>query len=181
MPHGICLLPHSYIKPFHGARTFPHPQIPDSHFNSHTFQPQSEARLSDRESILVQLQQKMRSPSKSVTNRVSDAESEMNLPPGFRFHPTDEELIFGGNFEGEAMFTGDVPRESLIKVENGSEQRNMGLVENLMQKEVVDDGNEWLDSLSLEDLHHCLEAMPPGHDFNDMPMNYNSNQKYFSN
>ncbi|KAI3688351.1 hypothetical protein L1987_82063 [Smallanthus sonchifolius] len=88
---------------------------------------------------------------------------------------------FGGNFEGEAMFTSDVPRESLIKVENGSEQSNMGLVENLMQKEVVDDGNEWLDSLSLEDLHNCLEAMPPDHDLNDMPMNYNSNQQYFSN
>ncbi|KAI3716478.1 hypothetical protein L1987_67389 [Smallanthus sonchifolius] len=35
----------------------------------------------------------MRSPSKSVTKRIRDAESELNLPPGFRFHPTDEELI----------------------------------------------------------------------------------------
>lgn len=32
----------------------------------------------------------MRSP---VIKRVRDAESELNLPPGFRFHPTDEELI----------------------------------------------------------------------------------------
>ncbi|KAJ0806660.1 putative transcription factor NAM family [Helianthus annuus] len=35
----------------------------------------------------------MRSPSKHVTKRVRDAEAELNLPPGFRFHPTDEELI----------------------------------------------------------------------------------------
>ncbi|KAI3523550.1 hypothetical protein L1887_01755 [Cichorium endivia] len=35
----------------------------------------------------------MRSPSKSQTKRVRDVESELNLPPGFRFHPTDEELI----------------------------------------------------------------------------------------
>nr|XP_043636100.1 NAC transcription factor 32-like [Erigeron canadensis] len=37
----------------------------------------------------------MRSPSiKSVTTKRSrDAESELNLPPGFRFNPTDEELI----------------------------------------------------------------------------------------
>nr|GEY78720.1 NAC domain-containing protein 67-like [Tanacetum cinerariifolium] len=35
----------------------------------------------------------MRSPSKHVTKEVRDAEAELNLPPGFRFHPTDEELI----------------------------------------------------------------------------------------
>ncbi|KAD5508816.1 hypothetical protein E3N88_16519 [Mikania micrantha] len=35
----------------------------------------------------------MRSPSKSLTKRLKDAESELNLPPGFRFHPTDYELI----------------------------------------------------------------------------------------
>ncbi|GJV05076.1 NAC domain-containing protein 67-like protein, partial [Tanacetum coccineum] len=34
----------------------------------------------------------------------------------------------------------------------------------LMQKEELDDGNNWLDSLSLEDLHHCLEAMPSSYD-----------------
>jgi len=33
----------------------------------------------------------MRSPSKSSV--VKDAKSNFNLPPGFRFHPTDEELI----------------------------------------------------------------------------------------
>lgn len=25
--------------------------------------------------------------------RMIDAEAELNLPPGFRFHPTDEELV----------------------------------------------------------------------------------------
>ena len=35
----------------------------------------------------------MRSPTKHVTKTVRDAEAELNLPPGFRFHPTDEELI----------------------------------------------------------------------------------------
>lgn len=25
--------------------------------------------------------------------RTRDAEAELNLPPGFRFHPTDEELV----------------------------------------------------------------------------------------
>ncbi|KAI3822958.1 hypothetical protein L1987_10561 [Smallanthus sonchifolius] len=86
-----------------------------------------------------------------------------------------------GEFGGDAMFSGDLPPESLIKDENGCEQRNMGLMESLMQKEVVDDGNDWLDSLSLEDLHNCLEEMPPDHDFYEMPMIYNSNQQYFSN
>ncbi|KAK9079003.1 hypothetical protein SSX86_000672 [Deinandra increscens subsp. villosa] len=72
--------------------------------------------------------------------------------------------------------------ESLSKLEDViSEQSNMGLMESLMQKEVVDDGNEWLDGLSLEDLHHCLEAMPPTHDLYDMPIIYNSNQQYFFN
>ncbi|KAI3688352.1 hypothetical protein L1987_82064 [Smallanthus sonchifolius] len=83
--------------------------------------------------------------------------------------------------DGELMFSGDLPLESLIKVENSSEQSNMGLLESLMQKEVVDDGNDWLDSLSLEDLHHCLEEMPPDHDFYEMPIIYSSNQQYFSN
>lgn len=77
---------------------------------------------------------------------------------------------FGGNFE------------SLTKAENSSEQSNTGLVEDLMKKENVDDcGNEWLDSLSLEDLQHCLEDLPPDHEFYDMPMIYNSNQQYFFN
>lgn len=28
-----------------------------------------------------------------MVRRTRDAEAELNLPPGFRFHPTDEELI----------------------------------------------------------------------------------------
>ncbi|KAK1429038.1 hypothetical protein QVD17_11237 [Tagetes erecta] len=71
---------------------------------------------------------------------------------------------FSGNFE------------SLSKVANSSEQSMRGLMEGLMKKE--DDGNEWLDSLSLEDLQHCLEEMPPDNEFYDMTMFYNSNQQY---
>ncbi|GJX89931.1 NAC domain-containing protein 67-like protein [Tanacetum coccineum] len=44
------------------------------------------------------------------------------------------------------------------------DQCDMGLIDSLMQKEELDDGNNWLDSLSLEDLHHCLEAMPSSYD-----------------
>nr|GEW57066.1 NAC domain-containing protein 67-like [Tanacetum cinerariifolium] len=41
-----------------------------------------------RSAALASMQYNMRS-----TTRVGDAEAELNLPPGFRFHPTDEELI----------------------------------------------------------------------------------------
>ncbi|KAM0013737.1 putative transcription factor NAM family [Helianthus debilis subsp. tardiflorus] len=54
--------------------------------------------------------------------------------------------------------------ESLTKVKGTSEQVNMGLMESLIKREDVDDGNDWLECLSLEDLHYCLEAMPPNDD-----------------
>ncbi|KAF5797395.1 putative transcription factor NAM family [Helianthus annuus] len=73
---------------------------------------------------------------------------------------------FSCNFEGEIMFSSNLPHESLTKIEDADE---LG-----MQKEDVDYGNEWLDNLSLEDLHHCLEQMPPDNYFSDdMPMIYN--------
>lgn len=86
---------------------------------------------------------------------------------------------FGGSFEGDVVFS----PESLIKVKDGSEHTNMGLIEGFMQKKDFDDcGNDWLDGFSLEDLHHCLEAMPPTYDHYEMPMNfYNPNQQHFSN
>jgi len=85
---------------------------------------------------------------------------------------------FGGNFEGDVMFS----PESLTQVKDGSDHTNMGLLERLMQKEDNDDyGNDWLDGFSLEDLHHCLEAMPPTNDLYEKPMNYhNPNQQHFS-
>ncbi|KAD4384174.1 hypothetical protein R6Q59_011841 [Mikania micrantha] len=91
-----------------------------------------------------------------------DNSSSNNSHDSFEsFEHSDGE--FGGNFEGV------------------NEQSNIGLKESLVQKEVLDDGNEWLDSLSLEDLHHCLEALPPDYDFYDMPKIYNSNQQYYFN
>ncbi|KAI3523548.1 hypothetical protein L1887_01753 [Cichorium endivia] len=72
-----------------GILNSPHLQILDSYFNRKEDY-QIDIRIS---SLLVPSNTKMRSPSKSVTKRVRDAESELNLPPGFRFHPTDEELI----------------------------------------------------------------------------------------
>lgn len=67
-----------------------------------------------------------------------------------------------GEFEGDdVMFLSDLPPESLTKVNGTSEQIT---VENLMQRDDDDDGNEWLDNLSLEDLYHCLEELPPNHD-----------------
>ncbi|CAH1452847.1 unnamed protein product [Lactuca virosa] len=66
-----------------------------------------------------------------------------------------------GEFEGDdVMFLSDLPPESLTKVNGTSEQIT---VENLMQRD-DDDGNEWLDNLSLEELYHCLEELPPNHD-----------------
>ncbi|KAI3688355.1 hypothetical protein L1987_82067 [Smallanthus sonchifolius] len=75
-----------------------------------------------------------------------------------------------GDFGGDA---GDLRSDYLSKVEDGSEQRNMGLVESLIQIQDVDDGIEWLDGLSLEDMHHFLEAMPPTHHLYEIPVNYN--------
>lgn len=67
-----------------------------------------------------------------------------------------------GEFEGDdVMFLSDLPPESLTKVNGTSEQIT---VENLMQRDDDDDGNEWLDNLSLEELYHCLEELPPNHD-----------------
>ncbi|KAL7595857.1 hypothetical protein Lser_V15G29396 [Lactuca serriola] len=86
---------------------------------------------------------------------------------------------FGGNFEGDVMFLSDLPPESLTKVKGTSEESSIEEMENLMQR--GDDGNEWLDSLSLEDLNHWLEAMPPNHDVYELPIIYNPNQQYFFN
>ena len=44
------------------------------------------------------------------------------------------------------------------------EQSGTGLTESSMPKDELGDGSNWLESLSLEDLHHYLEAMPPNHD-----------------
>ncbi|KAL4591250.1 hypothetical protein LXL04_004207 [Taraxacum kok-saghyz] len=72
---------------------------------------------------------------------------------------------FGGNFEGDVMFLNDLPEESLTKVKGTSGQSTM--------LEKGDDGNEWLDSISLEDLNHWLEAIAPNHDVYEMPIIYN--------
>ena len=53
---------------------------------------------------------------------------------------------FSGTFEGEHSDT--------------------GLTETSMPKDELGDRDNWFDSLSLEDLHHYLEAMPPNHDTN---------------
>ncbi|XP_076885479.1 NAC domain-containing protein 68-like [Bidens hawaiensis] len=71
---------------------------------------------------------------------------------------------FGGSFEGDVMFSDDLLPESLITAEDNSE--------------LNDNGNDWLDGLSLEDLHHCLEAMPPTYYLYEMPMTYDSNRHY---
>ncbi|CAH1424588.1 unnamed protein product [Lactuca virosa] len=91
----------------------------------------------------------------------------------------DSEGDFGGNFEGDVMFLSDLPPGYLTKVKGTSKQSSMKVMENLVQRE--DDGNEWLDSLSLEDLNHWLEAMPPNHDVYELPIIYNPNQQYFLN
>lgn len=68
---------------------------------------------------------------------------------------------FGGNINSDFMFLGDLEHEpSTIAKDN----RDSGLTESLMQNEELDDGNNWLDGFSLEDLHHCLEAMPTSYD-----------------
>ncbi|KAI3791232.1 hypothetical protein L2E82_04928 [Cichorium intybus] len=85
----------------------------------------------------------------------------------------DSDGEFGGNFEGDVMFISDLPREVLTKVKGTSEQSSIDLVENLIQ-----DGNEWLDSISLEDMHHFLESMPPNHDIYEMPLIYNQDFDY---
>ena len=91
----------------------------------------------------------------------------------------DSDGEFGGNFGGDVISLNDLPHQSLTEVKGTSDQSSM---ETLMKKEEHDDcGNDWFDSLSLEDLQHCLEAMPPNHDFYEIPMIYNSNQQYFFN
>ncbi|GJY88512.1 NAC domain-containing protein 67-like protein [Tanacetum coccineum] len=80
---------------------------------------------------------------------------------------------FGGKIDSDFMFLGDLEPEPSIITKDTSDQCDMGLIDSLMQKEELDDGNNWLDSLSLEDLHHCLEAMPSSYDSYEMPMIYN--------
>ncbi|KAI3706282.1 hypothetical protein L6452_23911 [Arctium lappa] len=87
----------------------------------------------------------------------------------------DSDGEFGGNFGGDVTSLSDLAHQSLTEVKGTSEQSSMEVME------TCDYGNDWLDSLSLEDLQHCLEAMPPNHDFYGTPMNYNSNQQYFFN
>ncbi|GJY39869.1 NAC domain-containing protein 67-like protein [Tanacetum coccineum] len=80
---------------------------------------------------------------------------------------------FGGKIDSDFKFLGDLEPEPSIITKDTSDQCDMGLIDSLMQKEELDDGNNWLDSLSLEDLHHCLEAMPSSYDMYEMPMIYN--------
>ncbi|PWA49331.1 NAC domain-containing protein 67 [Artemisia annua] len=77
--------------------------------------------------------------------------------------------------EDDVMFLDDLRPQ----VKSISERRDTGLMENLMQKEDFEDGNEWLDSLSLEDLHNCLEAIPSNHDIYEMPMMYQPKHQQF--
>ncbi|XP_076884870.1 NAC transcription factor 32-like [Bidens hawaiensis] len=69
--------------------------------------------------------------------------------------------------------------ETSTKIKATSEQMNMGL----MKTENVDGGNDWLECWSLEDLHHCLEGMPPNHDMYEPqpqpPIGYDPNQQHF--
>ncbi|XP_076885501.1 NAC domain-containing protein 68-like [Bidens hawaiensis] len=76
-------------------------------------------------------------------------------------------------FGGDIMLSGDLRFEYSTKLEDAtSEGNNVGL---MMQQGCVDDGNEWFDSLSLED----LQQMPPdNNNFYNMSMSYNSNQQY---
>ncbi|GJR44343.1 NAC domain-containing protein 67-like protein [Tanacetum coccineum] len=79
---------------------------------------------------------------------------------------------FGGKIDSDLMFLGDLEPEPSIITKDTSNECDMRLIDSLMQKEELDDGNNWLDSLSLEDLHHCLEAMPSSYDIYQMPMTY---------
>ncbi|KAL4591249.1 hypothetical protein LXL04_004206 [Taraxacum kok-saghyz] len=63
---------------------------------------------------------------------------------------------------GDVMFLSELTSDVLTKVKGTSEQSSMEFMENLMHK--GDEGNEWLDNMSLEDLNHWLEAMPPNQD-----------------
>ncbi|GKE50731.1 NAC domain-containing protein 67-like protein, partial [Tanacetum coccineum] len=76
--------------------------------------------------------------------------------------------------EDGVMFIDDLRPQ----VKDTSERRDTGLMESLMQKEDFEDGNEWFDSLSLEDLHHCLEAIPSNHDIYEIPMMYQSEHQH---
>ncbi|KVH90909.1 No apical meristem (NAM) protein [Cynara cardunculus var. scolymus] len=96
------------------------------------------------------------------------------------FEESDGE--FSGNFGGDVTSPSDLQHQSFTEVKGTSDQSSMEVMETLMKREEQnDDGNDWLDSLSLEDLQHCLEAMPPNQDFYEIPMIYNSNQQYFFN
>ncbi|XP_076908375.1 NAC domain-containing protein 68-like [Bidens hawaiensis] len=102
-------------------------------------------------------------------NPASPLQKENNFSKGDAGSSSDE---FGGGFEGDVIYSNDLPPESLITIKDTSELNDIGLTED------VDDGNDWLDGLSLEDLHHCLEAMPPTYDLYEMPVIYNSHQHY---
>ncbi|XP_071734006.1 NAC domain-containing protein 67-like [Rutidosis leptorrhynchoides] len=92
------------------------------------------------------------------------------------FETSDGE--FSGNFEDDVQLTQDLSNETLTKVKGISEQSNREVIRNGLQKDDNDndndDVNDWLESISLEDLNHYLEAMPPNHEF-EMPIFYKPN------
>ncbi|XP_071733979.1 NAC domain-containing protein 67-like [Rutidosis leptorrhynchoides] len=82
---------------------------------------------------------------------------------------------FSGNYEDDVMLTQDLSHETLNTV-GTIEECNMQVMRNGLQKDDNnnDRENDWLDSLSLEDLHHYIETMPPNHDI-EMPSFYKPN------
>lgn len=85
---------------------------------------------------------------------------------------------FGGTIDSDFMFLGDLQPEPSTITKDTSDQCDMGLIDSLMKKEELDDGNNWLDGLSLEDLHHCLEAMPTSYDIS-WDANDSNQQNFF--
>lgn len=138
--------------------------------------PSKHSKLEDW--VLCRLYNKKNNPKEKI---ISEANNDHRI--GDLIHPTsplhesqsnnsdsmhsfeNSDGEFGGNFEGDVMFLNELPLESLTRVKGTSEQSTM------LQK--GDDGNEWLDSISLEDLHHWLEEMSPNHDVHEMPIIYN--------
>ncbi|PWA40586.1 NAC domain-containing protein 68 [Artemisia annua] len=86
---------------------------------------------------------------------------------------------YGGKIDSDFMFLGDLEPETSTKTKDTSDQCDMGLIYSLMQKEELDDGNNWLDGFSLEDLHHCLEAMPTSYDIVWDANDSNQQQNFF--
>ena len=85
---------------------------------------------------------------------------------------------YGGKIDSDFMFLGDIEHEPSTITKDNRDQCDNVLTERLIQNEELDYGNNWLDGLSLADLHHCLEAMPTSYDIS-WDANDSNQQNFF--